>query len=181
DLIVFGRAAAIHINESLDQGVDEPIVQNDDVEAAMQGLNRWDNSTTGESFRAIRLELKKIMQQDFSVFRTREVMRGGIEKLKVLRERLKHAHLEDKSNIFNTARLEALELDNLMLVAMSTAISAEVREESRGAHSREDFPKRDDAKWLKHILCDIKDKIEYRPVNMKPLTVDPFVPKSREY
>ena len=108
-------------------------------------------------------------------------MHEGLEKLKILRERLKFAVLDDKSRVFNTARIEALELDNLMSVAIATAYSAEAREESRGAHSREDFPKRDDKHWLKHTLYFPDDKIGYRPVNMQPLSVEPFPLKERTY
>lgn len=182
DLVVFGRAAGIHLNDALDQGMDNKIVNNDHIEAAMQRLNRWDNNTSGkETVSAIRHELKKTMQNDFSVFRTKVVMTEGLEKLKNLRERLKHATLTDKSKIFNTARVEALELDNLMAVAIATAYSALNREESRGAHSREDFPARDDKNWLKHSLYFPNDSVGSRPVNMTPHLVPPFEPKERVY
>jgi succinate dehydrogenase / fumarate reductase flavoprotein subunit len=98
-----------------------------------------------------------------------------------LRERLKHASLPDTSKIFNTARIEALELDNLMEVAMATAICAEYRKESRGAHARSDFPKRDDKNWLKHLIIFEDGRIADRPVNFKPKTMDPFEPKERVY
>ena len=109
-------------------------------------------------------------------------MEEGLIKLKQLRERLKHAVLTDHSHVFNTARVEALELDNLMEVAYASAISALTREESRGAHSREDFPKRDDKNWLKHLLYFSKeDTIGFRAVNRKPLTVPPMELKERSY
>ena len=107
-------------------------------------------------------------------------MQQGLEKLKKLQDRLKHAALTDTSKIFNTARIEALELDNLMEVAYITAVSALVRKESRGAHSREDYPKRLDEEWLKHIVVG-KDGVGFRPVNMQPKTVDKFIPKERVY
>lgn len=181
DLVVFGRAAGLHIKEAMQQGTEDASIGKDCLDKAIERLTRWDQSKQGESVEQIRLELKQAMQKDFSVFRTREVMREGIEKLKSLRERLKHAHLKDKSQVFNTARIEALELDNLMAVAMSTALSAEGREESRGAHSREDFPDRDDKNWLKHTICHANDVIGYRAVNMKPNLVDAFPPKERVY
>jgi succinate dehydrogenase / fumarate reductase, flavoprotein subunit len=181
DLVVFGRAAGIHLNECLDQGIENKIVNNDHIEAAMLRVQRWDHSSGKESVAKIREELKKTMQNDFSVFRTKKVMTEGLDKLKALRERLKHATLNDKSKIFNTARVEALELDNLMAVAIATAYSAITREESRGAHSREDFPQRDDKNWLKHLLYFPDDKMGTRSVNMMPETVPPFEPKERVY
>lgn len=182
DLVVFGRAAGMHIEESLHQGVDEALISNDDIEFALSRQRRWDDVQKGERIADIRLEMKKAMQNDFSVFRTKHIMQEGIEKLKELRERLGNAVLEDKSKIFNTARIEALELDNLMAVAIASAISAHAREESRGAHSREDFPMRDDKNWMKHTLYyGIDDSIKYRPVNNKPKLVETFEPKERVY
>ena len=182
DLVVFGRAAGIHVNEQLSQGSGLSQTSNDDIDAALTRLRKWDGSSKGERISEIRMEIKQIMQNDFSVFRTRDVMRQGIEKLKSLRERLSKAVLEDKSKTFNTARIEALELDNLMAVAIATAVSAETREESRGAHSREDFPKRDDKNWLKHTLYfSDDDTVKFRAVNNKPKTVDTFEPKERVY
>lgn len=108
-------------------------------------------------------------------------MKEGLNKLNALRERLAHAALPDNSHVFNTARIEALELDNQMAVAHATAVSALTRTESRGAHSREDYPERDDKNWLKHTLYLPDGSITFRPVNMKPLTMDPFQPKARVY
>lgn len=181
DLVVFGRAAGMHVQDSLDQGMESGIVSDSDIEQALTRLNRWNNSDKGERVNDIRQDLKKTMQNDFSVFRTHDVMQAGIEKLKELRQRLQYAVLADKSKIFNTARIEALELDNLIAVAIATALSALTRQESRGAHSREDFPNRDDKNWLKHTLYFADDSIGFRPVNMKPLTVPPFEPKERVY
>ena len=152
DLVVFGRAAGMHVSEYLNQGMEPSTVFQEDIEKAMLRLQRWDQSSGGEPVAVIRHELKKVMQNDFSVFRTEKVMVEGVEKLKNLRERLQHATLSDKSKIFNTARIEALELDNLMAVAIASALSALARKESRGAHSREDFPQRDDVNWLKHTI-----------------------------
>ena len=181
DLVVFGRAAGIHLNECLDQGMENKLVNNDHIEAAMLRIERWDRSSGKETVADIRQALKKAMQNDFSVFRTKNVMVEGLDKLKELRERLKVATLSDKSKVFNTARVEALELDNLMAVAIATAYSALTREESRGAHSREDFPARDDKNWLKHSIYFPDDRMGSRAVNMKPESVPPFEPKERVY
>ncbi len=181
DLVVFGRAAGIHVQQSLEEGLELLSASDSDVQAAMTRVDRWNASPKGESVFDIRTALQKTMQNDFGVFRTEKFMREGLQKLTDLRERLKHAYLSDKSTVFNTARIEALELDNLMEVAYVSAIAALERKESRGAHSREDFPNRDDANWLKHIIVFNDGKTAVRPVNMKPLTVDPFQPKERVY
>lgn len=181
DLVVFGRAAGMHVQQSLEEGLELLSASDSDMQAAMTRINRWDSSTKGETVHDIRTALQKTMQNDFGVFRTEKFMREGLQKLTDLRERLKHAYLSDKSAVFNTARIEALELDNLMEVAYVTAIAALERKESRGAHSREDFPNRDDANWLKHIVVFNDGKTTVRPVNMKPLTVEPFQPKERVY
>ncbi len=180
DLVVFGRAAGLHIAQAGDYS-SETVVPDSEIEAALQRYWRWEGSTTGEPVSVIRAALQKVMQNDFGVFRTQAFMDEGLEKLKNLRERLKHAVLTDKSRVFNTARIEALELDNLMATAMATAQLAAHRQESRGAHAREDFPKRDDKNWLKHTVYWGDDAIGYRSVNMKPQTVAPFEPKERVY
>ena len=181
DLVVFGRASGKHVDEQLSQGVGERVVSDDDIESALARLRRWNESDKGEPFQVIRQEMKQIMQNDFSVFRTKDVMQEGLNKLHDLRKRCEMAVLNDKSKVFNTARVEALELDNLIAVACATAVSAMTREESRGAHSREDFPNRDDANWLKHIICNSKDDVRYRNVNRQPKTVAAFEPKERVY
>lgn len=182
DLVVFGRAAGMHILEHMDdEELTGQMIKDVDIDRALQRYQRWNTNKNGERVVDIRSELQKIMQTDFGVFRKAEYMQEGIKKLKNLRERLKHASLTDLSDVFNTARVEALELDNLMIVAMATALSAEVRQESRGAHAREDFPTRNDQEWLKHILYFPDDQIKYRSVNMKPISVEAFPPKERVY
>ena len=181
DLVVFGRASGIHVQESIKDGLALNQASKDDLEHAMARLNRWNNSTKGETVSELHGALQKAMQDDFGVFRTEEYMQSGLNKLREIRERIKQAYLSDKSQVFNTARVEALELDNMMEVAFATALSALTRKESRGAHSREDYPKRDDANWLKHTLYLPSDKITFRAVNMKPLTVAPFELKERVY
>lgn len=185
DLVVFGRAAGIHILEHINETeLTTEMVKDEVLEQAVERLNWWNNSQktqNSEKIADIRLELQKTMQKDFGVFRKEEYMMQGLQKIKALKERLKHANLVDKSKVFNTARIEALELDNLIAIAMATALSAITRTESRGAHAREDFPNRNDKEWLKHILYFPDEHIKYRAVNMQPLTVDAFPPKERNY
>lgn len=181
DLVVFGKAAALHIEESVRSGLPLNKSTEDQVKNALRRLDRWNNSSEGEDIVAIYKEMQKIMQTDFGVFREAESMAAGLVKLKNLRARLENAVLRDKSLVFNTARIQALELDNLMEVAFTTAVAAATRRESRGAHSREDYPKRDDQNWLKHLLCFSDGRIAERPVNMKPSSVAPFQPTERVY
>ena len=182
DLIVFGRAAGIHIEEVMRQGVAYRDPSDSDLEQALGRLNRWNDSGPGESVAELRRELQSTMQNSFGVFRTETHMREGITKLAELRERIGQAHLGDKSDAFNTARLEALELDNLLEVAEATAIAAETRTESRGAHARDDYQERDDENWLCHSLYFAEGKrFTTRGVNFTPKTVDTFQPMERKY
>ncbi|MCY4562904.1 MAG: succinate dehydrogenase flavoprotein subunit [Gammaproteobacteria bacterium] len=182
DLIVFGRAAGQHIEETLRGGVSYRDASDSDLEASLARLNRWNESRDGESVDSLKRELQGVMQNSFGVFRTETHMRTGIEKLDELRQRIGTAHLPDKSNAFNTARLEALELDNLLEVAEATAIVAEGRRESRGAHAREDYQERDDENWLCHSMYFPEDKrVGKRGVNFAPKTVPVFEPQERKY
>lgn len=184
DLVVFGRAAGIHVEElwQSNQMPEMPYISEDDIAASLERYHRWENSKEGESVAVIRDEMQRVMQEDFGVFRTGEVMTSGLHRLEALRKRLANAYLDDKSKIFNTARIEALELDNLMATACATAQSALTRTESRGAHSREDYPERDDKNWIKHTLYFAEgDVIDFRPVNVSPKYIAPFEPKERVY
>ncbi|WP_404418258.1 succinate dehydrogenase flavoprotein subunit [Marinospirillum sp.] len=187
DLVVFGRAAGQYIEKALDQGIEYDEASQSDLDASLARMNRWNESTGGESIPALRAELQECMQNYFGVFRDGQYMEKGIAQLKDLRERIGNAHLEDKSQAFNTARIEALELDNLLEVAEATAISAYERRESRGAHSRNDYTERDDANWLKHsVYMPTTKTLGKRDVNMAPKLIQGdllkhFEPKVRTY
>ncbi len=182
DLVVFGRAAGMHIEEVMRQGVSYREPSETDLEQALARLARWNESKDGESVADLKRELQTVMQESFGVFRTETHMQAGIRKLADLRERIGRAHLADKSDVFNTARMEALELDNLLEVAEATAIAAEARKESRGAHAREDYQERDDENWLCHSLYFPEEKrVGKRAVNFAPVTVPTFEPQERKY
>ncbi|MGY4877908.1 succinate dehydrogenase flavoprotein subunit [Vreelandella aquamarina] len=182
DLVVFGRAAGMFIEGALNEGIEYLDATESDIESAMKRMTRWNDSDGGETVPELKAELQDIMQNSFGVFREEKNMQEGVQKLADLRSRIDNAYLPDKSNAFNTARVEALELDNLMEVAEATAIAALERKESRGAHSRYDYPDRDDVNWLKHSLYFPATKeLKKRDVNFKPKTVDTFEPKVRTY
>ena len=183
DLVVFGRAAGLQIEKNLKEGFDSVAASASDIDAALSRLNRLNHSTKGEKVAEVRKELQNTMQLYFGVFREGESMQKGLQKLQEIGERVQSVHLEDKSNAFNTARIEALELDNLYEVAVATAVAAEERKESRGAHARNDFTERDDDNWLAHSLyCPPEKKpCRKRQVNFAPNTMDAFPPKARTY
>jgi len=182
DIVVFGRAAGNHMIEHLKEHRYHRPLAEASVAQALQRLARWDAEGEGPSVDALGAAMRDTMERYCGVFRTQEVLDAGVEKMRALNAELAQARLKDRSRAFNTARIEALELENLMEVALATVVSAAARQESRGAHSRVDFPERDDVRWLKHTLYSRADQaLDYKPVRMKPLTVEPFPPKPRVY
>ncbi|MDP5136156.1 succinate dehydrogenase flavoprotein subunit [Rheinheimera baltica] len=184
DLVVFGRATGLHLGEALAATAEARAASQSDIDAALARTKRWEDSKPGQGEDPVQIkkDLQQCMQLNFSVFREGKAMAEGLEQLKEIRERLKFARLDDKSSDFNTARIECLELDNLMETAFSTAVAANFRTESRGAHARFDFPDRDDANWLCHSVYspDTESMIK-RKVNMEPKFRDAFPPKARNY
>ena len=182
DLIVFGRASGLHIQGALREGIDLRDASGSDIEQARSRLEKLNSASGGESVAKLRGELQNIMQKHFGVFRNESFMQEGIGKLSDMRERIENVELADKSLAFNTARIEALELHNLFEVAEATAITAEARKESRGAHAREDYEERDDDNWLCHSMYFPGSKnVGKRAVNFEPATVDTFQPTIRTY
>jgi len=182
DILVFGRAAGQQIIDHLKDDPEHKTMDETAVEQAVARLTRWEQPGEGISVRELRDEFRKVMEDHAGVFRTDDIMSEGVTKVKALREKLKDVRLGDQSKVFNTARIEALELENLIDIGMAIVLSALERKESRGAHSRPDYTERDDANWMKHSVYFLEgDRLDYKPVQTKPLTVDTFPPKPRVY
>jgi len=182
DLVVFGRAAGNHIARHVKEIKEHKPLPADAADFALARLDELDKSTSGEYSQTIANDIRSTMQAHAGVFRTTSLIQEGREKIRELTERTNHVHLKDKSKVFNTARVEALELANLIDAARATVVSADSRKESRGAHANADFPDRDDVDWLRHTLWFSRgDRIDYKPVHMNPLTVESIPPKARTF
>jgi len=190
DLLVFGRAAGLHIVDSfkVTDKLHKPLPA-DAADASLARLARLDNTTDGEYAQDVANELRATMQQYAGVFRTQATMDEGVAKVAAIAERVKRIGLKDKSRVFNTARIEALEVENLIESALATMVSAAARRESRGAHTVDDYGDtpatpngRNDAEWMKHTLWYSQgNRVDYKPVNLKPLTVESVPPKVRTF
>ncbi len=193
DLIVFGKAAGDHITETVRASSSsyKPLPKHV-LEQSMKRVNTLQQSTTGENAQDVADEIRRVMQQHAGVFRTQASMDEGVRKIMALAPRVKNIHLTDKSQVFNTARIEALEVENLFEAAKATIISAAARHECRGAHTVVDYERaendpehpngRNDRDWMKHTLWYSSDnRLQYKPVRMKPLTVDSVPPKTRTF
>jgi len=184
DLVVFGRATGLHLGEALAATAEARPASQSDLDASLARVQRWEASKPGQGEDPVQIkkDLQQCMQLNFSVFREGAAMAEGLQELKEIRERLKYARLDDKSSDFNTQRIECLELDNLMETAFSTAVAANFRTESRGAHARFDFPDRDDENWLCHsVYTPDSESMFKRKVNLEPKFREAFPPKARTY
>jgi succinate dehydrogenase / fumarate reductase flavoprotein subunit len=182
DLLVFGKASGDRTIQFLRDNPGHKDLPADAADRTLTRLARLDSQTDGENVYQVAADMRRTMQAHCGVFRFPDLLDEGVKKIREVAQRAQRTQIKDKSKVFNTARIEALELDNLIEVARASMTSAQARKESRGAHDRADFHQRDDANWLKHSLWFRDgDRLEYKPVNLKPLTAQTFEPKVRTY
>ena len=175
------RASAVLHKVKLEDRMHKPLPAGAG-DSTLAQLAALDGRGKGERVQSVANDLRRTMQSHCGVFRTGPRLREGIELMRQIEERAGRIAIDDHSKVFNTARVEALELANLVETAKATIVSAEARTESRGAHARDDFPQRDDSKWMRHTLW-YRDgnRLDYKSVNLKPLSVATFEPKKRTY
>jgi succinate dehydrogenase / fumarate reductase flavoprotein subunit len=187
DILVFGRAAAKHIIDYLQENKYHRVLNDEVIDRVVEKIRRYDQpaasdrAVQAETVAGLRTELKQVMEDHCGVFRNKDVLQEGIDKVEQLARRMHNVTIADQSQVFNTAKVEAFELENLLAVALATIHSAHAREESRGAHSRTDFTERDDIAWMRHSLYSFENGLDYKPVRTKPLSVESFPPKPRVY
>ena len=182
DLLVFGKSAGNSTVEFLKQNPEHKDLPHDAGDLTRERLDRLNNQTNGESVSEVGAALRQTMQRNCGVFRFPDLLANGAAEIKEVEQRVMRTQISDKSKVFNTARIEALELDNLIEVALASLVSADARKESRGAHDRADFAERDDENWLKHTLWFKEgNRLDYKPVHMNPLTAETIEPKVRTY
>ena len=183
DLLVFGKSSGEQMLKDIHaQPKPHRNLPKEAGEATRVRLARLDAANSGERVADVLNDLRRAMQAHCGVFRFPDDLADGVRKMNEIAGRAQRIFIHDKSKVFNTARVEALELENLVETAMATAVSAEARKESRGAHSRSDFPERDDKNWMKHTLW-LKEgnRLDYKPVHLRPLSVETMEPKVRTY
>jgi succinate dehydrogenase / fumarate reductase flavoprotein subunit len=183
DLVVFGKSSGEQmIKDMRAQPAPHRNLPRDAGDATRARLARLDSAASGERVVDVMTDLRRAMQAYCGVFRFPEDLVAGVAKVEEIAGRAARVYIDDKSKVFNTARVEALELDNLVETAMATVVSAEARKESRGAHTRSDYPDRDDKNWMKHSLWYKEgNRLDYKPVHARPLSVESFEPKVRTY
>jgi succinate dehydrogenase / fumarate reductase flavoprotein subunit len=192
DLLVFGRAAGNHIVEFASRTRSHKPLPSDAADRTLERLNRLENTNSGEYAQDVANDLRASMQKHAGVFRTQAMMDQGVQQIAAIRDRVQALALKDKSKVFNTARVEALEVENLIECAQATIVSAAARNECRGAHTVSEYERpaddpvaplgRDDANWLKHTLWYSEgNRLSYKPVQLKPLTVESVPPKVRTF